>query len=73
MTFSIQCCFSSSVEQVKQVFTRKKNPEHFNWGVIGEKDKEEERGEGNMGKIETSANLMEKLHSVVQNIFSVKY
>ena len=44
------------MEQVKQVFKRKENPEHFNWGVIGEKDKEEERGEGNMGKIETSAN-----------------
>ena len=43
------------MEQVKQVFKRKENPEHFNWGVIGETDKEEEGGEGKEGNMKTSA------------------
>ena len=33
---------SSTVEQVKQVFKRKENPDNFNWGAIGVKDEEEE-------------------------------
>ena len=42
------------MEQVKQVFKKKENSEHFNWGVIGEEDKEEEGGEGKKGMMKTT-------------------
>ena len=44
------------MEQVRQVFKRNENPEHFHWGVIGEKDKEEEGEEGKLAKMQTLAN-----------------
>ena len=52
----INCYLPSTVEQVKQVFKRKEQSKHFNWGVIGENDKEEEGEDGKEGKMKTSAN-----------------
>ena len=42
------------------MFKKKENPDHFNWGVIGEKDEEEEGEEEKDRKMKTSANQIQK-------------